>query len=62
MVVKDMRVRRLGVDVLASRGSFGDVLGSVLVDSGFCAVDGAFENLGIDVSNIVVEVVPWYHL
>lgn len=59
MVFKDMRVRRLGVDILASRGSFGDVLGGVLVDSGFLAVDGAFEYLGIDVSIVVVEVVPW---
>lgn len=58
MVVKDMRVRRLDVDVLASRGGFGDVLGGVLMNSGFLAVDGAFEDLGIGVSIVVVEV-PW---
>lgn len=39
MVFKDMRIRRLGVNILA--------------------VDGAFEDLGIDVSIVVVEVLPW---
>lgn len=35
------------MDVLASRGGFGDLLGGMFVDFGRLAIDGAFEGLSL---------------